>query len=94
MLTQIKAASCLESYIRLLSVCSYSFFTHQFCQSVDVDLPLLQSSAEEHGRRHQQIVRDPVSVNIHGRNFAAIIGSNLKVTNMHAFKKSRLIRAV
>lgn len=69
----------------------FPVFTHQFCQSVDVDLSLLQSSTEEHGRCHQKVVRDAVSVNIHGRNFAAIIGANLKVTKTHAFKNGQII---
>lgn len=66
---------------------SFSLFvftgsTHQLSQSVDVDLSLLQSSTEEHRCCHQEVVGYPVSVDIHGRNFAAVVGADLKVTEM------------
>lgn len=50
---------------------------HQLGHSVDVDLSLLQASAEEHGRRHQQVVGDAVSVNVHRCDLAAKVGANL-----------------
>lgn len=66
-----------------LSPCLFFMvFTHQLSQSVDVDLSLLQSSTEEHGRRHQKVVGYPVSVDIHGCNFTAVVGADLKVAQM------------
>lgn len=63
----------------LFGVFFFTVFTHQLSQSVDVDLSLLQSSTEEHGRRHQKVVGYPVSVDIHGRNFTAVVGADLEV---------------
>lgn len=64
----------------LSSLFVFRVFTHQLRQSVDVDLSLLQPATEEHGRRHQQVVGDPVSIDIHGRNFAAVVGADLEAT--------------
>lgn len=79
MLTQFKAAGCWESLYVSFSLFVFTGSTHQLSQSVDVDLSLLQSSTEEHWCCHQKVVSYPVSVDIHGRNFAAVVGADLKV---------------
>lgn len=79
-LTQFKAAGCWESLYESFSLFVFTGSTHQLSQSVDVDLSLLHSSTEEHRRCHQKVVGYPVSVDIHGRNFAAVVGADLEVT--------------
>lgn len=78
-LAQFKAAGCWESLYVSFSLFVFTGSTHQLRHSVDVDLALLQSSTEEHRCCHQKVVSYPVSVDIHGRNFAAVVGADLKV---------------
>lgn len=82
MLTQLKAAGCWESLYVSFSLFVVTGSAHQLSQSVDVDLSLLQASTEEHRCRHQKVVSYPVSVDIHRRNFAAVVGADLKVAQM------------
>lgn len=75
-----------------LCIC-WSFFcwrvyTHQLCHSVDIDLPLLQASTEEHGCCHQKVVSYTISIDIHRSNLTAVVGANLKETYMHVILKS------
>ena len=58
-------------------------YTHQLCDSVDVDLALLHSSTEKHGRRHQEIVCHSVSIYIERGYHTAIVGADLQETHTH-----------
>lgn len=61
-------------------VCVYLSKDYQLRHSVDVDFPFLQTSAEEHGSCHQEVVGHAVSVDVHRRDLTAVIRTNLEKT--------------
>lgn len=73
------------------SVFIFRVYTHQLCHSVDVDLSLLQASAEEHWCCHQEVVSYTVSIDIQRCNLAAVVGANLKEKQMQLVKKIQVL---
>lgn len=76
----------MRVYVHMCVCACVPLYTYQLCDSVDVDLALLHPSAEEHGRRHQEIVCHSIPVDIQGGYLTAIVGADLQDMHMHVLK--------